>query len=686
MSDNELLGGIRALYGFYYQLLGSLNLAVLDIYRSGTDDYSVRLDFAVDRDKTYFAEQLGQDLLIAAGHQKVLVQFKASRKFADNPVTVAELKKILLSFVSSWNTTTKSGIPKCELSGCLLITNRSIHKDAADIIEAVKQLREDNSLSAMGLISNLLTPEIVAAHQLNFKSKANTLGEIAKTWQLEEIDKKNKNAALPLSVTADGGKSALQEMLLVVLAHLHVRSNVTLEYFNVAFDRLSDSYGALPGERRDAENKLFMHVTQAALGAPISIKKQDIIRALTGESNALCLTPNEIGVSCKTSIEAWVKQQRQSNDPTGQWLFQRDLSDVLDALNEKKIVILTGPGGCGKTENLIALLEAVAKDANDNINFQGFPLARRASNVKDEKWIGAEVSRWAKRTIDTANVLTRLRLANPDRKRLLYLTIDGLDEDLLHPFGIENLFDFVRAPENEGVCLLLSCRDSEATNIIRRYFGSGGATGWSNENQDIRTIPVFDFKDNELLPAVSAALGEKYVSYFEAGPEAGRIQPGRLSEPVLINRDVRKSLAHPRMLGAWAHFRGQESVIEAAFKGEAAELRKIARIFLEFFFRKYCDRQTDSRRFNLENHAYVYQAIANHTRNASVPMTRDGAWREAAENYKALGRIEPSDLFTEAESGGLLVVVDRRNYEWSWRHSFVVDCLAEDAPEVYLQL
>ena len=682
MSENQQLGGARALYGFYYQFLGSMHIANLDIYRcSPVDPYNVMLGFESQQEKSYFPELLGQDLLVAAGTHKALVQFKSSLNPATHSIEPSDLKEILLSFASSWDAAPKWGIPKGELSGCLLVTNRPLSKDSANIVEAVKQLRVVNNLPSDGLNGRTLPVNTIAMFPLVYKGNETTLGDIAVDWATKESTGaqskvEGSNAESKVSVDQD-----LRKTLLTVLLHFHVRSNVQISHFTETFERLSDAFGVLPSERKDAEGKLVSKVLESSLGHPIPFHKEDIVEALTGTPDALPLTLEGIGPNCQTSLTKWTLKLRGDDVAAEEKLIQRDLSEVFDALEEKRIVILSGPGGCGKTESLIAVCQNAARYLSDDIKFQGFPLIEYTRSLRNEDWVGSEVGRWANRQTTTEKVPTRLRLANPNRKRLLLLAVDGWDEHQLSASLLDKLLTLVKAPENDDIRLLITCREAEARNI-RIGFGED-ATGSGQESANTRSVSLSDFKPEELYDAVGKALGKEYQARFTEETPNGRIQPGRLYSPTILDPDVRNSLAHPRMLGAWSEFRNQKATLNAALEGDSTALREIARVFLMRFFKKYWHRQYLLPGFRLQDHARMYQVIALNARNPVQSVFYGSDWADAARRYQGLGQIDPSTLFKEADSGGLIVVAGD-DYEWYWRHKFVADCLAEDDLRKYI--
>ena len=662
MSDNQIMGGVRALWGFYYQIIASIDQVILDIYPDiNTSNSETNNNFILriesSNNQSYYPELLGQDLLIDSGNHKILTQFKYSTDTDKYPIQPNDLKNILLSFLFSMNAAPGRGIKQDTLTGYLLITNRPMDQGSKSILDAVKKCRRDNSIPENSVNHLILDTAVMSEYQIMYNGVSTTLGDIASKWT---------------------GADEQRRSILSVLSRFYVNENADITSFEKHFIDLSNSYGIFPIEMDNAIHILTSKVLQHSLGSTIPLSKQDFIKALTGSPIGEQLTLNTIGPYSKTSLDNWVRDQISDSD----YLINRGCTKIEDILAEKKIVLISGPGGCGKTVNMIHFLKSISESASECNQLRGFPLAINARSLFDDNWIGNEIGRWVNRSFSTQDILKRLRLANPDINIMLYLAIDGLDERKPSQAIMDRILTLVKDPTNTDVRLLVTCRTSEVNNIKNTYFDEN-ATASNIETSSVHEVYFSNFDENELSEAVRKALGDEYVNRFAGMKPGDNTLPGRLSEQKMIDKAIEESLAHPRMLGAWTTFRDQKEIIDGALEGEKDKLMIIAREFLRQFFSKYRQCQETSRNFDLDEHAKVFATIARNTYCRNERLDYKQHWKVCINHSDIPSNTSIRNLFNEANSGGL-IIVEGTQEEWRWRHSYVTDSLVNDNPREYL--
>ncbi len=664
MLDNADKGGWRALVGFYYQMLGTLGIMTLTSQHEA-DPTSLLATINVDHDTLFLPECLGQDLVIASGETKCLIQFKHTGTYPGTTIDKADMWEIINSFRVSLLKAEKAGVQREAINGCILITNRSLVGEAKIIRQWAQNCQDTCGISATELAAKSV--DLNEIRHLLSKVNGPTLEEVISS----EIQAEFEN------IEATSGKQKrLTEAVnatLYVLSRLYVR-DVSAHAFEKKIEEFALSHGADMSELDAATDNLLMDVWKKSIaGTSISITR--FLKALTGSSNAKPLTPEGIGGKCKEAWDNWKKEQQAG----ASWLLGRDISSIISKIQQHKVVFLTGDGGCGKTEMLTALAGDSAAHADTFAHFEGFPVLTQSKMLRSE-WLERTIGGWAERSeASLKGIELRLRAANPKAPTILLICVDGLDEDLPDASFIRYLYDMTQ--QDEGVRLLITSRSESAERLVRQVF-PGGATGSWNSSRAYEFEQVEPFTAEEVRTAATNVFGDILSDMFEGTIQSAKSFSTNVLRSSPADPDILDSLRHPRMFGAFASLQNDPEGAREFLEGRTAAIQKVASIFLSKFFEKYLQRHSrpSEAHFDLGWHAEAYKDIASQTRGAD--RYTYALWKNIIMQDDRQIQVGADGLYKEAATGGLIIAAGK---EWYWRHSFVTDRLADDSTFSYLQ-
>ena len=690
MADARLQGGDWALLGFYYQMVATLGLGVLNNEPLQAADDDTRLlvaTFTTDKKAVFDFEYGGQDVAITSGEKCLLFQAKHSGNPA-NAFDQSGFRKLLTSFADSLKHVDEQG--GSAICGCILLTNRIPHEALKSIKNIIQECR--NALGWAGTQANGLPTKSDKYAKLSVKfdegecSHDGSLKDLVKLW-LTNFDKdKNTKGEPPTAKQIEYALRALPGLYFVTEAHQH--------HFEQEFTKFAEKYGALPDEINNAKYGLLGRLISGInVKQPLTIS--DFVAAITKHREARELTPQGVGQHCVQKWDKWCKECTARPD----WIaFRSDIqSDFEQALQEgKRLIFLIGDGGCGKTELLTQLTQSRIDMLRNGNSFDGFVVLANCSDLQSQ-WLSKAVGEWANRGIAAEQSLdqpyTRLTIANPDAKHLLFVGFDGLDENFPDESVLKRTIEDVRIRSSndesrKDVCLIMTSRGREYKNI-HQFINRKGRSSYIDAEDDIALIYVNELKAQDVQAVVEKGTQIRITEYA-AWDQVGSVETNDVPvslEAAFNARDLRispekddfiESLKHPRLLGAFVDVGQHEAgVAESALRGDVAARNKVANAFIRQFLSKYDHRRKRSDQPSINHFAMLICKVAQSTLYSPVTLTED-EWCSIAVLSGIVRDHEAGELFEEAASGGLISIRDENadNREWRWKHPFVAKYLA----------
>lgn len=469
-----------------------------------------------------------------------------------------------------------------------------------------------------------------------------------------------------------------------------VLTRMELEAAKHTLDTFGKKYGALWDERVAGLDQLlgrtFRQLGEGAIGEALTAS--DFIEAFTGMRNARPLNLSAIAQQAGQDLRRFGNDNFYADQWRGTGVQRELYQDLHRATQEHALVIVSGPGGCGKSMLIWQLLtELTARE-------QGACTAKLARTpdsilvpVKVNEWRGIPVGRGVSDTPEKA--IERILVANEDKgKPILYLGLDGIDEQEYREavrHETAELIEWFYLKERSlgdgppSATLLVSCRQYD--EVSRDWLGL--APG--REASDLGHIRLDEFSKAEFEEAIKMGVPSVYEEMLEAGalrvvwPQAQDFKQADYSgEPIRpqargdgLDRAVMDMLRHPTM---WqALLRLEEEAREQAFRGEELAVARLVENFLEWFRHKLHLRDRGLRDLDSESLRRVLRSIATESR-ASTNHSRDLGWIRPACATDLVNESEARDLYREARSVGAIVESERM--QWRWRNEILAEMLA----------
>lgn len=441
-------------------------------------------------------------------------------------------------------------------------------------------------------------------------------------------------------------------------------------------------YGAFEGEIEKGTKTLVGEVIFDTLGMPqdASIDRELLIEAFTGYRDARPLTIEDVKESCQKQldqIDRYIRVDQWDDSPVPRDVFE----EVVRETNERALVGLCGPGGCGKSFIMRQLLNQILDQAT------GCCMVQFARNVQED-WIENTVHKWRclpveKRPSDNLERgIARLLLANPESGRpILWLALDGLDEGIersKQTDSVRNILgEFWNRDQERGrsedppATLVVTCRDVQ---ILKRLLD----IPYDYPENHLKTINISYFSPSEFGVAMdqvfgsdNSVLGGRYgdhpeVLHSHGFPSTG-LAPGVFDS---VGNEVRQCLHHPAMWRALLNLEDEDTQ-RLAISGDTQTARKLAAQFIEWFHHKLDLRHPQLRMSNLKKLLTALSAIAQHTSGKPAPFFEIDDWTNPVKHLITVQAA--GELFDEAKSAGL--IDPDADDAWRWRHSIVHDYL-----------
>ena len=728
-NERRSESGRIALLGFYYQLLDSASLATSLISplpnENNGENVIALAEFIAKHDCKFVPEIAGEDLGILAGNYNILVQYKHTMDIENENAGLPIIRSVVFGMARSLNyLEVERRTTADKINACLLITNRSqsaildqfrmitvmcreklLPTDALEIGEETKSRVNFQPLAAE---SAMYADECVDLTGQGFSAFHGTVSDLCDRWIKEETDKTGE-----LAHSEDFGKNAnkqskkntptidpqkLKRAMLYVLPRFYVITNHTLENAKGKFEMFARLHGATDIKVDEARQTLVGKLTELAVhGGALTI--QHLNRAVTGHDDARMLTPAGIGKPCFKSWKEWADGCQHDRS----WMIPRYQAEFDALLNMgSRVICIVGHGGCGKTQLLNQVLEPYGRTicVDQPEGFQGFILVGSGSDVTDE-YLVKQVREWSRRA-DLDEPMPRLRRANTFIAQplgiLLWVGFDGMDEVPQPAARLRQLLNIVRSPDNQDVCLLLTCRTNTHHQLeFALQSRTSGVNRTAPKTQECGSLKIGDFTPEDLISAAISLFPADIGNRFHALSPSATKMGGSDVQPV--RSMVFKSLLHPRMLGALAEmWHTRENIGELDEEAELSLARKrvdavlnedpdglfnLAHEFIWLCLGSYNARHEGKQIPTKIEYVIILKHLAGRCQT-DADYSRKSFYELAREAYTELTPAQSRILYEETLSGGLIRVTDAEAIEakqfWEWRHPFVVDCLKQRSP------
>lgn len=490
----------------------------------------------------------------------------------------------------------------------------------------------------------------------------------------------------PAKETWDAEVREQARQLEFVLQHLE------LEDAKQALDEFGKTYGALPAERTRGIEQLLGRalgqIGESTVG--LTIRAGDFIEAMTGHDSARCLTVDEICQVAEQDLSRFGDNYFSVDRWKGRGVRREMYDDLVRATQEHALVVVSGPGGCGKSMLIWRLLADITdkREGACAVELARSPTAISIPGVVNNKW--REIPPGHEPNDTPEKAIQRVIVANEDRvKPILYLGLDGIDEEE-HSGSVrretEQMIRFFYSRE-EGAreepppaTLIVSCRQKDEIAKEWLSFVPG------REEIGMGHVGIDEFSDTELYEAMKDGAPSAYSQLQELSrsPVLADSDPLELEKPLyrgdpmrgasartLLNRDVLNMLRHPTM---WqALMRLEEQTREQALRGEPPAVIELISNFLEWYHYKLCLRNRELQHLDVGDLREVIGTIAVAS-GGGTNHDRDTGWVDPACETNLVTQIEARELYQEARSVGMILESERTR--WGWRNETLADLLS----------
>lgn len=403
---------------------------------------------------------------------------------------------------------------------------------------------------------------------------------------------------------------------------------------------------------------LLARVIQKPVGLRL-IRSDDLALALAGYEGAKSVMISDCVLSRTIELEQIASAL---NAPVLDDIIPRaSLRDLLPKPDEA-IVLVTGPGGVGKTVSVLRALRDLASTQRHLVGaIMPGPSPRGRS-------VGQLVADWrgAQRPDSIDESIARLRIANGNiQKPVLVLALDGLDESEWREDGrvtetLAYFMDTHNRPASADALLVVTARNRQQFLSHFPRQGAGGA-----RNRDVREIPLDEFTDDELLTVWRKWFpGEPEPVLVPTNNEAATFGEVRGAPTVPMS----SALHHPILVGCVSELSPQQR--QGVIAGDAANWRAVLDIYLEWFSGKVMVRHG----FPVDTVMDVLRAVARATTtNGNADLDFQAHWIEPARaDIDATDRVF-RNIFLDAITAGVIEsslgrfeMPDRMAVPWRW--------------------
>lgn len=599
-------GGISALGGYLYQIIGTLGIAARlsnqsrDINHGEIDSFLTLVNIekagiAIEEYEDAAIRSLG----IKPDDKTAFVQFKYSRLTPPSTIGQKELTKIISTFDDNVKRAKNDDV---NVTACILITNRRFTAEREDQWQLVREQKE---------------------------------------YRLEKI----------LELSPD--------------------------YFYSELRSFAHQYGVLDNEIDIGINQLVGRIIRETVENPIStdVFKQVLLECLTGYCDTRSITLNNLSNEFQNALQELEDQLR-----VDQWqdhpLYRNDtFEELMAAVNQRALVGLYGPGGCGKS----FLLWLLMKSGNGKKLYRAYS-AHDATVDLLVKMVNHE---WRKIPLPKCppdypeHAIARVTIANSMvEKPVIWLGLDGLDENISLVEREQNIKEIVKwfwRKDIDGwipdVAVVVTCRKRQKLldmlDILHDSRRPSPIMIEIGQFDEIELVDAFKSHFPERVIRKTFGSSPRFSIMFESGKSTDSIDE---EYEINVNVQIKESLYHPIVWRALLNLAPQ--TCEAVLDGNEKALTHLAQELLRWFDNKLNRRNPN---FRLENDQ-LFIVLADIAKKSNwINMHDNTLWLDTVKN--AVGSSQANDLLIEAELSGIITTTT--SYRWRWKHKFVYDYLAQ---------
>ncbi|MCL5952222.1 MAG: hypothetical protein M1132_10965 [Chloroflexi bacterium] len=437
------------------------------------------------------------------------------------------------------------------------------------------------------------------------------------------------------------------------------------------------SYGAIDSEIETRTNELVGSLIKqiGETQGDVVVTLDDFVRVYTGSPHSRRLTIEVTATLSRRRMDQF--NQGISAIQHGNILIERDVfQQISRASKERALIVLYGPGGSGKS---VALLQMMKEVLDQHSSCCTIEFARNIPS----NWVVDVVGEWRSQSgainNDTPEVaIQRLVNANPNRKPVLWLGMDGLDEGIElvdQKIYVQKLIRWfwdmeTRLPQGSPplATLIVTCRkESDFKRLMD--FGPGYSGSYPE------AIRVAEFTPDELEIAERTVFPDFKLHLPSLGQSPNYASPMPLgsstpySAVTLIDPEAARALKHPAMWHALMTL--ETGVQRKALIGEAEALRDWGGKFVQWFQHK-ARLHISQPVLDTQSLLRVLGVIAQHCGSVQPLRMVDNWINPATQTGIVTGAIAEM-LYKEALSSGM-VEEDAISYS-RWRHRPVLDYL-----------
>lgn len=465
-----------------------------------------------------------------------------------------------------------------------------------------------------------------------------------------------------------------------VVQRLDMKPNDGIEEGMSLLRRFGARHGVLQGKEWEMSlNRLYgAFVNETASGGAVRVDDSWLRLHLVGNPNAAALdfdnvVEPHIATRCKAELQRRIREQHSTRPSV---YVERGVHNrIRECLSRHAVVFVLGRGGRGKSltvarylesvSNELAVVSAAAWNANEHTIVQSMTklrLPNAESNGPDH---------------DLSSVFARLKMANDNRRPLLLVDLDGIDEAPDQRDQLANLIRICWANgdvDKSPASVIATCRSETSDDpwkYIIRYFLMGSDS--SRIKDRIGWVNLDDFNRAELSEAARRLNGEPEQRLLDALTSSRSVGFGMERFPGFkdVEAHVLSSLQSPIVWGGYASLE-DDSDRDRVLDGDIAALDLLAEKLIESFWYRCWSRK----RLVVSSRNLAEEALRRVAVRCSNGEYSDSQFVEACKDA-GLGHPESLMLSEECLSYGVIEQVGLGS--WRWTHPFVTSYLARRA-------